>query len=57
VLLAKNDTAAIVFYESHAEALHAALGEPCETLAYEIKNFSFETAREIVQKMISSNNG
>lgn len=55
VLLAENDTAAIVFYESHADALHAALGEPCVALAHEIKQFSFEAAREILQKMTSTN--
>ncbi|MDP3743026.1 MAG: Hpt domain-containing protein [Methylotenera sp.] len=54
VLLAKNDTAAIVFFDSHADALHAALGEPCVALAHEIKKFSFEPAREILRKMILS---
>ncbi len=54
-LLEKNDTAAIVFYESHADALYAALGEPCETLAHEIKQFSFEAARESLQKIILTN--
>ena len=54
VLLAKNDTAAIVFFDNHADALHAALGEPCVALAHEIKKFSFEPAREILQKMILS---
>ncbi|MDD2934153.1 MAG: PAS domain S-box protein [Methylotenera sp.] len=54
VLLERSDTAAIAFFDSHADALHAALGEPCVALAHELKKFSFETAREILQKMMSS---
>jgi HPt (histidine-containing phosphotransfer) domain-containing protein len=54
VLLERNDAASITFFDSHAAALHAALGEPCVALAHELKKFSFEPAREILQKMMSS---
>ncbi len=53
-LLAKNDTAAIVFYESHAETLRKGLGEKCEMLAHEIKQFSFEAAREVLKEISKS---
>lgn len=53
-LLAKNDTAAIVFYESHADSLSAALGSMCQRLAHEIRSFSFEAAREILREIKSS---
>ncbi|MDO9282113.1 MAG: PAS domain S-box protein [Methylotenera sp.] len=54
VLLEKSDTSAITFFDSHADALHAALGEPCVAFAHALEKFSFETAREILQKMMSS---
>ncbi|MDP1596087.1 MAG: PAS domain S-box protein [Methylotenera sp.] len=54
MLLERSDTAAIVFFDSHADALHVALGEPCVALAHELKKFSFEAAREILENMIAS---
>lgn len=53
-LLANNDTAAIVFYESHADSLSAALGSTSQRLAREIRSFSFEAAREILREIKST---
>lgn len=44
-LLAQNDTAVIGLLMAHADLLRAALGEPYDALAQQIKRFGFEAAR------------
>ena len=50
-LLAQGDAAVIERFETHAEALRATLGPPCEQLAHEIRQFDFETARETLRAL------
>ncbi|MBK7421779.1 MAG: hypothetical protein IPJ48_01035 [Propionivibrio sp.] len=50
-LLAQGDAAVIERFETHAEALRATLGPPCEQLAHEIRQFDFETALETLRAL------
>jgi PAS domain S-box-containing protein len=51
-MLAGSDAAAVVFYEQHADTFNAALGALSKKLAREIKQFSFERAREMLRDLI-----
>ncbi|MDP3777123.1 PAS domain S-box protein [Methylotenera sp.] len=48
-MLGESDAAAVVFYEQHADTFKAALGASSLKLGREIKQFSFENAREILK--------
>ncbi|MDO8251191.1 MAG: hypothetical protein Q7T78_15930, partial [Rhodoferax sp.] len=50
-LLAQSDTAAITHFQAHAALLRAALGQPCESLARQITQFAFDTARATLRAM------
>jgi two-component system sensor histidine kinase/response regulator len=51
-MLALNDAAAVVFYEQHAATFKIVLGPTYAKLAREIKQFSFESARELLRHLI-----
>ena len=49
-MLAENDAASIVFYEQHADAIKSGLGASSQKFEREIKQFSFDAAREILKQ-------
>jgi CheY-like chemotaxis protein len=50
-LLAHGNTAAISLFKDNAAALRAALGPPCDQLAFQLKQFAFESARETLHEL------
>jgi len=53
-LLAHNDAAAIMYYETHAAALKSALGASFETFSRHIKKFEFEKAENLLHGFIKN---
>ena len=50
-LLALSDAAAITLFEAHADDLQRALGPLCDLLAHQIRQFSFDRARETLRRL------
>ncbi|MCX7106111.1 MAG: Hpt domain-containing protein [Methylococcales bacterium] len=53
-LLAQNDAAAILYYETHAAALKPALGASFESFSRLLKKFEFEKAGNLLQRVIKT---
>ena len=51
-LLARNDTAALVLLDEHAEPIRAALGPAFDALSRHIGNFDFDQARQTLKAFL-----
>jgi len=52
VLLASSDTAALTLLREHAGALHVALGNAFDQITRQIRQFDFQSARQILLKLL-----